>query len=152
MIRRTVLLATLSFLLGCAGHQAPPQDISQRTALKGSLPYPILDWKVLTTVADRGQKTMSTLFGNDAATAAARANKPYPAGSVIALATWHEWDNPHWFGSRVPGDPQRVEFVEFTPEGTHYRSFGEPLFQEQSNPEPATRIVAITAMKAVPLP
>jgi len=152
MFRRVAVLCVVCILVGCQSHQPPPQDINQRGALPGSLPYPVLDWKVITTIADRGEKTMSTLFGNDAAVDAARNNRPYPEGAVLALASWHEWDNPKWFGSRVPGDPQRVEFVEFTASGRRYRSFGEPAFQAQSNADSESRASVITAMKAVPLP
>jgi hypothetical protein len=123
------------------------QNINQRAALKAEMPYPVLNWKVITTTADRGAVTMSTLFGNDAAVTAARNNQPYPPGAVIALVTWREWDNPRWFGSRVPGEWLQTEFVEFTPAGPKYR-----CSHCQSEVDSADRMAALTAMKAVPLP
>jgi hypothetical protein len=126
------------------------QNVNQRAALKAELPYPVLDWKVITTIADRGKVTMSTLFGNDAAVTAARNQQPYPPGAVIALATWREWDNPRWFGSRVPGEWLETEFLEFTSAGPQYHC--SHCEHDASAAERADRINALMAVKAVPLP
>ena len=36
----------------------------------------------------------------------------YAEGAVLALITWAQRDDPHWFGARVPDKPQSVEFVQ----------------------------------------
>jgi hypothetical protein len=70
-----------------------------------------MEWKAITSVVDRGAGTTATLFGNDAAVAAARAGGAYPAGAVLGLVTWREREDPHWFGARIPGRAVSVEFV-----------------------------------------
>jgi hypothetical protein len=43
---------------------------------------------------------------------------------VLALVTWAQRDDPHWFGARIPGTPESVEFVEVTVAGqSSYRRF-----------------------------
>jgi hypothetical protein len=60
--------------------------------------------------------TMSALYGNTAAIESATAPGtgpiPYSPGSVLALVTWVQRDDPHWFGGRIPGSVQSVEFVQ----------------------------------------
>jgi hypothetical protein len=74
------------------------------------------------------------LFGNDEAIRAVEnrrvqpdgPNVPaYPAGAVLALVTWAQRDDPHWFGARIPSAPLSVEFVQVaaTRETSTYRHF-----------------------------
>ena len=79
--------------------------------------------------------TTTTLYGNDTAMQAVRSAgasgaspvvaPAYPAGAVLALVTWVQRDDPHWFGARIPDAPQSVEFVQVatTEAATSYRSF-----------------------------
>ena len=150
MKKLSIAVVIALVLSGCANQEPRRQDVNEESALKAKLPYPVLDWRVLTVVADREKRTMSTLFANNAAADAARNNLTYPAGAVVALVTWHQLDNPNWFGSRVPGAPQQIEIVEYSSGGPKYRSFEEPAFQEQN--KNADRVPYITSLKAVPLP
>ena len=29
----------------------------------------------------------------------------YPAGALLALVTWAQWNDPHWFGRHIPDTP-----------------------------------------------
>jgi hypothetical protein len=53
------------------------------------------------------------------------AQAAYPAGAVLALVTWTQRDDPHWFGARIPDVPQTVEFVQTAGAGSTsgYRRF-----------------------------
>jgi Cytochrome P460 len=96
---------------GCSGKKMADADLYNVQAGVGAgLPYPVMEWKAITTSVDRGEET-TTLFGNDAAVAAARAGEAYPAGAVLGLVTWKQREDPHWFGARIPGQPVSVEFV-----------------------------------------
>jgi hypothetical protein len=58
---------------------------------------------------------MATLYGNDAAMLAAQTRRPgaaYPTGAALALVTWAQREDPHWFGAHIPERPQSVEFVQ----------------------------------------
>jgi hypothetical protein len=105
-------------------------------AMPSSLPYQPLSWNAITMYVDPATRTMATLYGNAAAMQAVRqrAESPaYSAGSVLALITWAQRDDPHWFGARIPDKPESVEFVEVGAPGSQisYRRFaGESLAEE----------------------
>ncbi len=104
-------------------------------AFPATLPYQPLQWRPITMYADPKSRTTATLFGNDTAMQAvqprtadptgAASNPPYAAGAELALDTWSERDDTHWFGARIPAAPQSVEFVEVAGAGlpTNYRVF-----------------------------
>ncbi len=60
----------------------------------------------------------ATLYGDDAAmravqARAASAGAPaYPEGAGLALVTWAQREDPHWFGARIPDVPLSVEFIQ----------------------------------------
>ena len=107
------------------------EAVNNRAAsLPQALPYQPLRWTPITMFVDRKSHTMSTLYGNDVAikSANARSSSPstpqYGSGAVLALVTWVQRDDPHWFGARVPDLPTSIECV--TVESQHtpsYRSF-----------------------------
>jgi hypothetical protein len=55
---------------------------------------------------------------------------------VLALITWIQRDDPHWFGARIPDTPLSVEFVQVAAAAqmTVYRRFAGPDFAEDSVP------------------
>jgi hypothetical protein len=122
---------------------------NRAAALPQSLPYQPLGWKVVTMFVDPKAHTMATLFGNDIAmqTVIFRSNalgKPpaYPIGRVLALVTWAQREDPHWFGGRIPDNPQSIEFAEMDAPGNHvtYRCYDGPSFNEHVlRPEEAAR-------------
>jgi len=105
-------------------------------ALPASLPYQPLAWNAITMYVDPKTRTTATLYGNEAAMQAVPAHTAaaptYPAGAVLALVTWTQRDDPHWFGARIPASPQSVEFVQIAPAGqpSGYRRFPGPAFVE----------------------
>jgi Cytochrome P460/Haem-binding domain len=119
---------------------------NRAAALPGSLPFQPLEWSAITMYVDRKAHTTATLYGNDAAMQAVQAagasgaapgvspvvSPAYPEGAVLALVTWAQRDDPHWFGARIPDVPQSVEFVQVTAAGTasSYRSFAGPGLAE----------------------
>jgi hypothetical protein len=102
-----------------------PEVANNTAALPANLPYQPLSWSAITMYVDPKTRTMATLYGNDAAMRAALARQAAPAGAVLALVTWVQRDDPHWFGARIPSAPQSVEFVEVTAAGqtSSYRRF-----------------------------
>jgi hypothetical protein len=96
--------------------------VNSAAALPASLPYQPFGWSPITMYVDRKTGTMATLYGNDAAMQTVQArgageaagpNGPaYAAGAALALVTWAQRDDPHWFGARIPAAPRSVEFVQ----------------------------------------
>jgi Haem-binding domain/Cytochrome P460 len=116
---------------------------NRAAALPQSLPYQPLNWNVITMFVDPKDHTMATLFGNDEAMQAVKGGRTkkgfvpaYPAGSVLALLTWNQREDPHWFGARVPDNPQSIEFVETDASGNGraYQCYAGPLLKEHIVP------------------
>ena len=102
---------------------------SAAAALPASLPYQPLGWGAITMFVDPKAHTMATLYGNDAAMLAAQsrqAGAEVPAGAVLALVTWGQREDPHWFGARIPDRPLSVEFVLAGSEEPVYQRFAGP--------------------------
>jgi hypothetical protein len=74
-----------------------------------------LEGKVITTIVDKKNKTLSTLYGNDIAVQAARRGHTgiYPPGSVLSFVTWTQQADPHYFGANIPGAVRSVEKISF---------------------------------------
>lgn len=118
------------------------QEIVNNAAasLPANLPWQPLGWRAITMYVDPRTRTTATLYGNDAAmqVAAGResagAQPPsYPAGAVLALVTWAQRDDPHWFGGRIPNIPLKVEFVQIASDNnadTYCVFEGRPLVEE----------------------
>ncbi len=116
--------------------------VNNRAAtLPANLPYQPLGWNAITMYVDAKTHTMATLYGNDTAMQAVHARGAagadakgllYPSGAVLALVTWAQRDDPHWFGARIPDAPQFVEFVRIarTGEVDSYRRFAGTGFVE----------------------
>jgi len=98
-------------------HDAPGDAFNSAAALPSGLPYDPLQWRVITSSVDHSNGKMSTLYGNDAAVEHARTSPQteYPVGAVLALVTWKQQEDKHWFGGRIPSNAESVELVIFTP-------------------------------------
>ena len=115
-----------------------------------------LQWKVITSRIDKSNETMSTLYGNDMAVNAARKGTAYPSRSVLALVTWKQKEDEHWYGGSVPASIQSVEKFTYgiDPEGASFEHYeGLPLKKTASDPAYAKeRIAYITGLKASVIP
>jgi hypothetical protein len=114
---------------------------NRAAALPTSLPYQPLGWSAITMYVDPKSHTTATLYGNDIAMQDVHKQDPamgrpkaaaYSAGAVLALVTWAQRDDPHWFGGRIPDKPQSVEFVQVASAGRTnvYRRFAGSEFLE----------------------
>jgi len=132
-------------------------------SLPASLAWQPLEWRALTMYVDPKTRRMATLYGNDAALQALEHRDPagtrppeYPSGAVLALVTWAQRDDPHWFGGRIPDTPLEVEFVQTSSgNGTDiYRVFeGKALTEAHVDSQAAAqRTDFILNLKSVSLP
>jgi hypothetical protein len=114
------------------------EAVNNRAAsLPNGLPYQPLRWTPITMFVDPRTHTMSTLYGNEAAAKSLHARSASPAapsydpGAVLALVTWAQRDDPHWFGARIADSPASMEFVTVGPQNTlSYRCFDGPNLDE----------------------
>jgi hypothetical protein len=133
--------------------------------LPANLPWQPLGWPVIALYVSPETHTMAALFGDGAAMSAvharganpaATAGPAYPPGAVLALVTWTQRDDPHWFGARIPDVPVSVEFVKVARAGeaAAYRHFaGANLEEDRPAPEFTGRRTAfLLGLAPAPLP
>jgi Haem-binding domain/Cytochrome P460 len=142
----------------------PGEEIvnNQAAALPASLPHQPLSWRAITMFVDPNSHTISALYGNDVAMqsvharGAAAEGSAYMPGSVLALVTWVERNDPHWFGARIPAVPTSVEFVQVaaSEQMNQYRRFaGENMAETPLvTVETAKRLSFILNLAAARLP
>ena len=166
-----VIGLVLTLALGMAGCSKPPPPadsalFNREAGLPADLPFNPFDWRVVTSYLTPADGTMSTLYGNDSAIASARSGAAgaYPAGSVLALVTWYQKDDIHWFGGRIPARIKSIEFVSVeaasdtapatTPSYSYQDYEGIPLAQLPPPEGPAlqAQIDAIVKQRAAVLP
>jgi len=101
----------LVLLAGC-GHRTPTEEdvLNGQAKLPAGLPVAPLEWRAITSGVDRTHGTMNLLTGNDLAVKYS-ASGSYPEGSQLALVTWLQREDPHWFGARIPGSFVALEVV-----------------------------------------
>lgn len=137
--------------------QVPGQEIvnNPAAALPASLPYQPLGWNAITLYVDPATHTTATLYGNEAAMASVKAGTPYQPGAVLALVTWLQREDPHWFGARIPSTPQSVEFVQVAApaQSSQYRLFaGSGLAEETAPPTARQRTSFIQTLTPARMP
>jgi hypothetical protein len=140
-------------------HDAPGDAFNATAALPASLPYQPLQWRVITSLSDKKAGTMSTLYGNDTAVDHYRGprDQPFPQGGVLAMVTWRQQDDAHWFGGRIPGKSSLVEFVSAAPAPANYtyQRFEGATLQKVDHIDDAIlhqRLNDITSLDAAVLP
>ena len=135
--------------------------INKEASLVGDLPFSPLQWKVISSNISRQNGTMATLYGNDLAVRHARQDlqATYPKGSTLALVTWFQRADSHWFGARIPEVVKSVEIVSvdsdsLRPPSMSYQEFrGTPLRKAASGPSAAeSRIAYILGQRASAMP
>jgi hypothetical protein len=149
--------------LGACSSETPnvTATFNQNASLSGTLPANPLRWKIITSVLNTKDSTMSTLYGNEAAVQYARthAEHDYPNGSTLALVTWAQTDDPRWFGAKIPSQVKSVEFVSVRSagDGTSYAYLkydGSPLKMEtlQEGLKPDERAEFLLSLRAAVMP
>jgi hypothetical protein len=117
MRRPSVFLVALSVLLmfaGCSSERPKVvATLNRGASLTGELPANPLQWRVIATLIDQSESSMSTLYGNDIALDYARthARHDFPNGSTLSLVTWTQREDERWYGAKVPDHVKSVEFV-----------------------------------------
>jgi hypothetical protein len=142
-------------------HDAPGDAFNATAALPDGLPVPLADWRVITTSYDHAHGTISALYGNASAVARSQTS-PVPAMTPdvqMALVTWQEQDDKHWFGGHIPGGLQSIEVLSSRTSEAGATTFdyscynGSPLKKADANAvSDPVRIDAITSLRAAVMP
>lgn len=127
------------------------EDVSRTDSFAGRP----MTGKVITSFADPRMGTMSTLYGNDAAVNSARSGQAYPAGAVLALVTWSQRQDPHWFGGRIPDSLKSIETLRYRAGNSPQYRYWQDGHSAETEPEAgvvAERIAYIAGRKASVMP
>ncbi len=108
--------------------------VNNAAALPANLPFQPANWSAITMFVEPANRTMSILYGNGIR----HVNSPYSPATVLALVTWTQREDPHWFGARIPNQVKSVEFVQLSPgqpQRTYRRFAGSGLTEESVTEE-----------------
>jgi hypothetical protein len=150
-------------ILGCSGNDPRiSATFNQSASLVGALPVNPLQWKVITSMIDRANSTMSTLYGNELAVGYVRTHSQhdYPVGSQLSLVTWTQQEDPRWFGASIPEAVKSVEFVTIgsaqdgRPSYSYLKYEGSPLQKSvtQESAMPNERAAYLLSQRAAVMP
>jgi hypothetical protein len=131
------------------------QLYDQAAALPDSIGGRPLRGRLITSFVNPGAGTMSTLYGNVVAAGCARSGQTYSSGAILALVSWSQRDDAHWFGGRIPKEIASVELLRFGTDGKpeYVCLTGGQLTKKALDPEAVERRVQyITTQKASVVP
>lgn len=128
-----ILMLMMGF--GCQQNTNHAGEINQAASLPEQIAFNKMGLKVITTMMNKRQSTMATLYGNDAAlryAASAEQGKP-AAGMVFALLNWKQQEDSRWFGAKIPDSLLTVEILKTKvaeTTGTSHPVIGAPVVNE----------------------
>jgi len=156
---RLACLGTVLMLAAGCGHRAPTEEdvLNGQAKLPAGLPVAPLEWRTIASSVERAQGKMDLLTGNDLAVRYSGSGS-YPEGSQLALVTWLQRDDPHWFGARIPGSFVSLEVVTVARgadgklAASYNRYAGDPA-RDMTDPAKAEgRKARILGMRAAAMP
>jgi hypothetical protein len=104
-----------SLVVSACNQHRRVQLFNDKAALPKPFKFDTLGLKVMASFIQKKSGTMSTLYANPFALAnAIKGNRNHLAGEVLALVTWKQRADDHWFGAKIPGDLLAVELVKTT--------------------------------------
>jgi hypothetical protein len=123
---------------------------------------PALEDRVICSLVNKKEGTMSTLYGNEMAKRSARGSQgnTYPPGSVLTLVTWTQKKDIHWSEANIPGTLVSLEKIRFGEEAgmdslpVYEKYGGNPLRKREDNNlyEMKARISFIVNQRASVMP
>lgn len=151
-----IALAVLIWFSACNRKPASTALINQKASLPATFSVSKLNQKVLTSFINYRDSSMSILYGDTSAEAALRSGQPATSADYkFTLVTWHQQDDPHWFGARIPGNLVSVEQLSKQAGSggiTYQRYKGNKLTGVTDTTGNASRIAFILSKKLSILP
>ena len=101
------------FLYACDSPSNSPEVINTKASLPSSFNFEQFGLKVITSSINKKQGTMSILYGNKAGLNAVIAGaKEITGAEILALVSWRQQEDLHWYGAMIPGDLLSVELIK----------------------------------------
>jgi hypothetical protein len=107
------LIVLVFFLYSCIYNPRVNKLINTKESIPSSFDFIHSDLNALATFINKKERTMSMLYGNSLAmkTAKEDENKIHD-GEVLALVTWQQQFDDHWYGAKIPGNIQSIEVTK----------------------------------------
>jgi hypothetical protein len=111
-----IISAAIALILSSCGDKNNDTELTNsKASLPASFKFATMGLKVMSSSMNKKTGTMSTLYGNLLAKKNAGGKKHILVpGEVLALVTWKQQKDEHWFGANIPGDLQAVEIIKTT--------------------------------------
>ena len=121
-----ILPSIVVFLTSCSGSDAK-KLINISASLPASFNFNQMDLKGINSSINPKRATMSTLYGNNPALSVMKSGSPHQDGEVLALVTWKQQEDEHWFGARIPGALLSVDLIKTVPD--HHKGDPKIVYQ-----------------------
>ena len=106
------LIISVLIIPGCTRNDSKIQLVNTKASLPASFNFDRMGLKVMSSFINKKSATTSVLYANPIALQnAIKGNHRYLTGEVMALVTWSQQADCHWFGARIPAGLQSVEVV-----------------------------------------
>jgi hypothetical protein len=109
----TISFAVTVLLFACNQNDNKIELMNKKASLPESFNFDRKGLKVMASLINKKAGTMAVLYANAIAlNNAVKDNNQPVMGEVLALVTWKQQDDAHWFGGEIPGALQSVELVK----------------------------------------
>lgn len=151
----SAFILLLLIAAGCKQQNNHAGELNDAATLPQKLNFNQMGLKVITSMSNKKQATMSTLYGNELALDYTKSKGDSATGGMVfALVSWKQQDDERWFGAKIPGQFQSVEILTTKANGktldTSYK-----IYKDKWQTDPLTektRIKYILAQKASVMP
>lgn len=153
-----IFIILIGIHTSCSSTPSADQLINEKASLPASFQFDKLGLKVIATLVNKNEHTMSTLYGNSLALEAAKTGEHMIGdGEVFALITWNQQADENWYGANIPAELQSVELLHISATNGRgvfkYQSFkGKTLQPNKDTLQQDERIVYILSQKPAVLP
>lgn len=104
----------LTIFSACSDNKIPSDLLNGPAAIPASFGFDEKGFKVLNSLFNEKEGTVSMVYGNEKAKSAAiHISSDHLAGTGMALVTWKMAADKHWFGAHIPGELLSVETIRF---------------------------------------
>lgn len=150
-VRRNDYVYTLPF----SSSSVSGRDVLNNSGVQfpKGLSFNPLDWTPVTLYIDPQAQTISVLFAKDTGINIGAQTTASANASDMALVTWTEREDPHWFGARIADNVASVEIVRISQGGAEYRKLtGTGVTDRATNTTPGERSRFIANLHPVQTP
>jgi hypothetical protein len=117
-LSKALMIILAATLLSCHNKVSDSDLYNTKAAVPAKFDVAKLHLVVINTSINKKANTISVLYGNKLAyDQLKQGNSNLKPGQLLALVTWKEQTDPHWFGANIPGNLLSVEYVRSKSDG-----------------------------------